>query len=325
MTKPIATTLFALFTALALAPRGHAQAPGAPPASPKAAATQIAPFETAPVAANAWVGRFGVTNCAWFDMGDGVLLLDTGATADDAKNLLAEVKRTVPGKAVKWVVMTHLHPDSNNGFATMLPTDVTLFVNRRGMENVRGIVQGAKGKTPTLVAVAETVVLVSQTQTLEIHATATPAHTEHDLWVYAPATGIVYVGDLATPTRCPMTSDRGTDPKGWLVALDRIEALHPQMLIPTRGPYSQTPATDIKLTRDYLNRLLSILKDMKSRGMPEARVAGELFGKKIGDYCPQELDTINALGLYRRMTSDGKFPPAKSDAAAPRSVPAPKK
>jgi hypothetical protein len=42
-------------------------------------------------------GRFGVTNCAWFDMGDG--LISTGATEADGRNLLA-VKRTLPGKPV---------------------------------------------------------------------------------------------------------------------------------------------------------------------------------------------------------------------------------
>lgn len=320
MKQSFAMTFFSVLAVLAVAPAAFAQAPGAPPPRPPAA--EIAPFETAQTDANSWVGRFGGTNCAWFDLGDGVLLLDTGSTPEDAKNLLAEVKRTVPGKAVKWVIMTHLHPDSNNGFAAMLPTDATLFVNRRAMENVRGIIQGAKGKAPTLVAVADTVVLVARTQTLEIHATAAPAHTEHDLWVYVPASGTVYVGDLVTPMRCPMTSDRGTDPKGWLATLDKIEALHPQALIPTRGPFSQVPATDIKLTRDYLNRMLEILKEMKAKGAAEARVSGELFAKKIGDYCPQELDTINGLELYRRMTPDGKFPPAK---AAKTDSPAPKR
>ena len=320
MKQSPAMTFFAVLAALNLAPAVFAQAPGVP--APPLPAAEIAPFETVQTDTTSWVGRFGVTNCAWFDLGDGVLLLDTGATPGDAKNFLAEVKRTVPGKAVKWVVMTHLHPDSNNGFAAMLPTDVTLFVNRRAMENVRGIVQGAKGKTPTVLAVADTVVLVARTQTLEIHATAAPAHTEHDLWVYVPASATVYVGDLVTSTRCPMTSDRGTDPKGWLTTLDKIEALHPQALIATRGPFSQVPATDIKLTRDYLNRMLEILKEMKAKGAAEARVSGELFAKKIGDYCPLELDTINALELYRRMTPDGKFPPAK---LAKTDVPAAKK
>jgi len=320
MKQSPAMTFIAVLAALNLAPAVFAQAPGVP--APPLPAAEIAPFETVQTDTNSWVGRFGVTNCAWFDLGDGVLLLDTGATPGDAKNFLAEVKRTVPGKAVKWVVMTHLHPDSNNGFAAMLPTDVTLFVNRRAMENVRGIVQGAKGKTPTVLAVADTVVLVARTQTLEIHATAAPAHTEHDLWVYVPASATVYVGDLVTSTRCPMTSDRGTDPKGWLTTLDKIEALHPQALIATRGPFSQVPATDIKLTRDYLNRMLEILKEMKAKGAAEARVSGELFAKKIGDYCPQELDAINGLELYRRMTPDGKFPPAK---AAKTDAPAPKR
>lgn len=316
MKRSLAMTFLAALAALGLTPAAPAQAPGVPTPPPPAA--EVAPFETAQTDANSWVGRFGGTNCAWFDLGDGVLLLDTGATPEDAKNLLSEVKRTVPAKSVKWVVMTHLHPDSNNGFAAMLPTDVTLFVNRRAVENVKGIVQGAKGKTPTVVAVADTVVLVAKTQTLEIHATASAAHTEHDLWVYVPVSGSVYVGDLVTPTRCPMTSDRGTDPKGWLATLDKIEALHPQLLVPTRGPVTQTPATEIKLTRDYLNRMLGILKEMKAKGAAEARVSGELFAKKIGEYCPQELDAINGLGLYRRMTADGKFPPAKADAPAPK-------
>ncbi len=326
MTKPFLTTLLAVTAALA--PTALSQTPGVPPARPPAPAEEITPFDTVQSDAHSWLGRFGVTNCAWFDLGDGVLLLDTGATSEDAKNLLAEVKRTFPGKPVKWVVMTHLHPDSNNGFAAMLPTDVTLFVNRRAVENVRGVVQGAKGKAPTIIAVADTVVLVSKTQTLEIHATPAPAHTEYDLWVWAPTTGIAYVGDLVTPTRCPMTSDRGTDPKGWLSTLDRIEALHPQTLVATRGPSSVSPETDIKMTRDYLNRLLEILKEMKAAGAAEARVSGELFAKKVGDYCPLELDAINALGLYRRMTADGKFPPEKARAghvAAPKSAPASKK
>ena len=75
------------------------------------------------------------------------------------------------------------------------------------------------------------------------------------------------------------------------------------------------------MTRDYLNRMLEILKEMKAKGAAEARVSGELFAKKIGDYCPQELDAINGLALYRRMTPDGKFPPAKTtkaDARAPK-------
>lgn len=310
MNRFLTTTLTAALAALLLATAALAQKQNIA-SRPTQAAETIPPFETARTDANSWVGRFGVTNCAWFDMGEGVLLIDTGATAEDARNLLAEVRKTVPGKPVRWVVMTHLHPDSNNGFSAMLPTDVTLVVNRRAVENVRGLVHGAKGKTPTILGVAETLLLVTKTQTLEIHATPGPAHTDHDLWVWAPASGVVYVGDLVTPGRCPMTSDLGTDPKGWLAVLDQIDALHPQGLVPTRGPVTSEVTPEIGRTRAYLNRILEILRELKAKNAPEARISGELFARKIGDYCPSQLDAINGLELYRRMKPDGTFAPSR--------------
>ena len=325
MSPFLRTTLSAALAALLLhAAEAAAQAPSAPKPAVAPAAGALPPFETEQIDPVSWVGRFGATNCAWFDMGDGVLLLDTGATAEDAKNLLAEAKRTFPGKPVRWIAMTHLHSDSNNGFTAMLPTDVMLIVNERAVENVQSFVRGAKGKAPTVLGVADRLVLVGKTQTLEIRATPAPAHTNFDLWVWGSTSGVAYVGDLVTPTRCPMTSDPGTDPKGWIAVLDSIDALHPVYLVPTRGPSTTAAAEQIKLTRDYLSRLLEILVDMKGRSAPEARVSGEIAARRINAYCPIELDTINALTLYRRMTPDGSFPLAKL-VAAPPAAPAPRK
>ncbi len=322
MNRSRITRLAAALAAILLVPVPlKAQQPAATKPPAPSAPGALPPFETARTDAVSWVGRFGSTNCAWFDMGEGVLLLDTGATAADAKNLLAEVTRTLPGKPVRWVVMTHLHPDSNNGFSSMLPTDVTLVVNERALPNVQPLTLGAKGRAPTVLGVTGTLDLVGTTQRLEIHATPGRAHTDYDLWVFAPASGVAYLGDLVTPTRCPMTSDAGADPKGWLAALDAISALHPSALVATRGPSTTAAGEQIRLTRDYLNRLLGILREMKGRNAPEARVSGEIAARRLGDYCPIELDTINALALYRRMTPDGSFPEAKP---VPVPTPAPK-
>ena len=320
MKRFLTTTLTAAIAALVLPAAATAQAPGTAPPAP--AADALPAFETAQTDAASWMGRFGPTNCAWFDLGDSVLLLDTGASSADAKNLLAEVKRTVPDKPVRWVVMTHLHPDSNDGFAVMLPTDVLLVVNQRAVEELQGLFRGAKGKAPTIVGVTETLVLKGKAQTVEIHAVPVPAHTASDLWLYTPASGVVYAGDLVTPTRCPITTDPAADPKAWLAALDRIETLHPQALVTTRGPAVTTVSAEIGKTRAYLKRILEILRTMKGRSAPEARVSGELAAKKVGDYCPIQLDTQNALELYRRMTPDGAFPPSKpARPAAPPAAP----
>ncbi len=110
--------------------------------APKPKAPEMAPFEVAQPYPNSWYGRFGVTNCSWIDTGDGVLVIDTGATAADAKNLKAEIARTTKNKPIKWIAMTHLHSDSNDGFATFLPTDATLFVNARAT----GVLAGSIGQ-----------------------------------------------------------------------------------------------------------------------------------------------------------------------------------
>ena len=69
---------------------------------PKPKAPEAPPFEVAQPSPNLWYGRFGITNCSWIDTGDGVLVIDTGATALDAKNLKAEVARTTKNKPIRW-------------------------------------------------------------------------------------------------------------------------------------------------------------------------------------------------------------------------------
>jgi len=314
----IRSILPAALAAFLSAGAGQAQTPAAP------TPPEIPPFETAQTDTHSWMGRFGITNCAWFDMGEAVLLIDTGASDADGRNLLAEVKRTVPGKPVRWVVMTHLHGDSNSGFRALLPTDATVIVNERAIPSFGGLVHGA-GKAPTVVGVKDTLVLLGRAQTLEIHATASAAHTADDLWVFQPSANVVYVGDLVTPGRCPMMSDPATDPKGWLAALDQIEAIHAGALVPTRGPSTVKVAEQILGTRSYIKRMLDILTAMKKINAAEARVSGELAIQKIGEYCPKELDVTNALYLYRRMNDDGTFNQKPGGPAAGPAKPAAKK
>ena len=126
MNRSFPLSLAALALVLAANPAFAVEAPKPkPPERP--------PFEVAkPIEnENFWVGVFGPTNCSWIDTGDGVLVIDTGATAADAKNLKAEIARTTKNKPIKWIAMTHLHSDSNNGFTTFLPTDATIIVNAR--------------------------------------------------------------------------------------------------------------------------------------------------------------------------------------------------
>jgi glyoxylase-like metal-dependent hydrolase (beta-lactamase superfamily II) len=297
--------------AAALAVSGFAAEGQAPPAANAPAPvppTVAQPFKDVGL----WYGVFGGTLCSWLDAGDGVILVDTGSSAADAKNLRAEIARTTKNKPVKWIALTHLHADSNDGLASFFPTDATIFVNARATSILGEFLSRQKGKIPTMVGVADRVVLVAGKALLEVGVPAGNAHTGADLYVFDAVTRTAFVGDLVTPGRCPMLSDPDSDIKGWIGALDRLDSLKPVGLVSSRGNPAANATPEINRTRHYLESLLQFLIDKKKQNAPEARVSGELAGEKIGDYCPRELSAVNALTVYRRMGVDGSTVPGSA-------------
>lgn len=277
--------------------------------APKPKPPQMSPFEVAQPYPNSWYGRFGPTNCSWIDTGDGVLVIDTGATAADAKNLKAEIARTTKNKPIKWIAMTHLHSDSNDGFTTFLPTDATLLVNARATGAIAGAIAQGKAQAPHVIGIGDRISLVAGKQAFEIGVPAGNAHSGFDLYVFDASTRTVFAGDLVTTDRCPMLSDPDSDIKGWLAILERFDSLGSRGLVPTRGNPTGNAAPQIEKTRRYLTSMLAFLVEKKKQNAPEARVSGELAGEKLGDYCPRELNAINALAVYRRLLNDGTTRP----------------
>ena len=288
--------------------------------APKPKPPERPPFEVAkPIEKeNFWVGIFGPTNCSWIDTGDGVLVIDTGATATDAKNLKAEIARTTKNHPIRWIAMTHLHADSNDGFMTFLPTDATIFVNARATGAIAGSIAQGNAKAPHVIGVSDRIALVAGKQAFEIGVPAGNAHTAFDLYVFDASTRTLFTGDLVTTDRCPMLSDPDSDLKGWIAILDRLDALGAQGLVPTRGMARLGAAPEIDKTRRYLKSMLAFLVEKKKQNAPEARVSGELAAETLADYCPRELSALNALSVYRRLLSDGTIRPGSAAKPAPK-------
>jgi glyoxylase-like metal-dependent hydrolase (beta-lactamase superfamily II) len=276
-------------------------APDTKPAADAAAPTVVQPFKDTGL----WYGVFGGTVCSWLDAGDGVFLIDTGSSAADARSLKAEIAKTTKNKPVKWIALTHLHGDSNDGLAAFFPSDATIFVNARAAGLLANFASRVKGAAPNVIGVGDRVLLGGGKLRLEIVAAPGNAHTDSDLFVFDAVTSTIFVGDLVTPGRCPMLSDPASDLKGWIQTLDRIEALKPVGLVPTRGDPVSNATPELSRTRIYLTNMLQFLIDQKKKNAQEARVTGELSIERLGDYCPRELSAINALSVYRRIQVDG--------------------
>jgi len=300
-----------LSLALAASATAALAGPPAPAPDAKAAAAPVnvaRPFKDVGL----WYGLFGGTICSWLDAGDGVFLIDTGSSGADARALKAEIAKTTKNKPVKWIALTHLHADSNDGLPTFLPTDATIFVNAKAAALLLDVTNRQKGPAPSIVGVGERLLLMAGKLRLEIGVPPANAHTASDLYVFDAGTRTAFVGDLVTPDQCPMLSDPDSDLKGWLLALDRLDSLKAAALVPTRGNPATNPAAEIDRTRRYITSMLQYLVEKKKQDAPEARVTGELSIEKLGSYCPRELNAINALSVYRRIAVDGTMVPGSA-------------
>jgi glyoxylase-like metal-dependent hydrolase (beta-lactamase superfamily II) len=71
---------------------------------------------------------------------------------------------------------------------------------------------------------------------LSVRVLLTPGHTSSNLCVFVPAEGVLYCGDSVVSEYLPnLEGSSIQDWHTWLHSLARIEALHPQVLVPGHG------------------------------------------------------------------------------------------
>jgi glyoxylase-like metal-dependent hydrolase (beta-lactamase superfamily II) len=89
-------------------------------------------------------------------------------------------------------------------------------------------------------------------------------HTGSDAFLYLPAGGIAFVGDLVL-VRNHLWMGHG-HPEAWLGILDRLAELPLQHIVPGHGPVG-TPA-DIRAARQYITDMLHLVGELAKAGTP---------------------------------------------------------
>ena len=195
--------------------------------------------------------------------------------------------------------MTHLHSDSNDGFATFLPTDATIFVNARATGVLATSFAQGKAKAPHVIGVSDRIALVAgKPGSRDRRAGGERAHRVRSLRLRrfdahglrrrsrddgplpdALGPRLRHQGLARHPGRDSTRSAPG-------VSCRRGE-------IPTAGA-----APEIEKTRRYLTSMLAFLVEKKKQNAPEARVSGELADEKLGELLPARAQRAQrAFGL----------------------------
>lgn len=208
---------------------------------------------------------------------EGWIIIDTLSTPELSREFLEELYK-VKKAPVKYVIITHYHPDHYYGAKTFKDLGAKVIAHKRikelyssGELNVilEGTNKAFNGLYNSVVLVEPDMVVESKLrlkvgeEELEI-IPMSPAHTDNDVVVYMPKGKVLFAGDLVYEKRIPFMGDRGASSKGWVEALKKMKEMEVKIIL---GGHNEPMSKDaIDFTLGYITYLRENIKRLKEEG-----------------------------------------------------------
>jgi len=194
------------------------------------------------------------------DFKDYIAIVESGQNEPRALAVIAEAKRLIPGKPIKYLINTHSHIDHSSGlrgFVAEGSTILTHQVNKAYLEKILSTPHTLNpdkaqqlGKKPVVEAVGEKKVLTDGTHVVELHHLQNFGHHDGMLIVYLPKEKVLLEADGYNPQAT--TAPPPSPPSPFTVSLlDNIRRLKldVQRIVPVHYPADNRVVTMAELTR----------------------------------------------------------------------------
>ena len=221
--------------------------PGGPPAPPAAASERLAN------------GVYRITGgyvALAVEFNDHILIFEpAGQNEARAQAIIAEAKRVIPNKPIRYGVLSHHHFDHTSGIGAVVAEGITIVTHEVNEEFFENALSGARTLAPDSMArsgkkaVIETVgdkrVFTDGTQTVEIHNIKGLPHADGMLIAYIPSARIVAYADmfnLVAPGQPPVPNPPVIGTQVFVANLERL-GLDWENIISVHAPNPDRPIT----------------------------------------------------------------------------------
>jgi len=253
------------------------------PFSPPPTIRQIAPGVYAAIG-DTGRGSEGRPNAGFIVTSEGVVVIDALASPQQGEQLAHPIRK-IPRQPVRWLVLTHHHPDHHFGaivfrrlgakviahpdrrvLATEAGEDALIadWVRVVGLDAMRGFEFADLPDRP--VTGSDTLRMGGKTIVIT-HPGA--AHTAGDLMVWLPQERVLFAGDILIEDGVTMVVDG--DSADLLKALALIDSLKPAVAVPGHGAIPRDPLELVARTRSYITGLRADMKSALEHGVPLGR------------------------------------------------------
>jgi glyoxylase-like metal-dependent hydrolase (beta-lactamase superfamily II) len=206
----------------------------------------------------------------------GTVVVDTGLSYTQGRELLAAVAK-VTQQPVRLVIITHGVQEYLFGSRAFAERHIPILAHRETaglmrsrcetcLKNLRKLL-GNRVMRGTRLVIPDRLLDVSE----QITSTGRVidvvyfgwASTPGDLAIYDRATGVLFAGGLVVAHQIPLLRDGQLE--GWVAALDRLQQMRPERIVPGQGVVSGPNV--VGETRDYLQALDAKVADLYGRGV----------------------------------------------------------
>jgi glyoxylase-like metal-dependent hydrolase (beta-lactamase superfamily II) len=196
-----------------------------------------------------WFIGGGSHNSVAIEMKDHIMLVESPLYDGRAAAVLAEVKRVIPGKPIRYVVNSHHHFDHAGGLRAAVADGATVVASAKAKPYFERVLANPNRISPDMLAKSAAAVKVEAvdgkrvftdgTRTVELYLIGQSVHADGFIMVYLPAEKLLVQADAYTPSApnaAPPAVPNGnnlnliSNIEGLKLSVERILPLHGRMV-----------------------------------------------------------------------------------------------